>query len=159
MKSLDYLKKLKQEYYKNKFPNVPLFAIPVPKFSDKTANGLTKCIIEFLTLEGWQAERINTMGRTIDNRKQITDVLGQTKTIGSTTYIPTTGTKGSADISATIKGFSIKIEVKIKDQQSENQKKYQESIERAGGQYWLVRTFDEFYKRYYNYLNGGNNNQ
>ena len=159
MKPLDHLKKLKLEYYQKKYPNVPSFAIPVPKFSDKTANGLTKCIIEFLTLEGWQAERINTMGRTIDNRKQITDVLGQTKTIGSTTYIPTTGTKGSADISATIKGFSIKIEVKIKDQQSENQKKYQESIERAGGQYWLVRSFDEFYKRYYNYLNGGNNNQ
>jgi hypothetical protein len=85
--------------------------------------------------------------------------LGQTKTIGSTTYIPTTGTKGSADISATVKGFSIKIEVKINDQQSENQKKYQESIERSGGQYWLVRSFDQFYERFQNFMNGANNNQ
>mgnify|MGYP001809708218 CR=1 FL=1 len=159
MKPLDHLKKLKLEYYKSRYPNVPSFAAPVPKFSDKTANGLTKCIIEYLTLEGWQAERINTMGRTIDNRKQITDVLGQTKTIGSTTYIPTTGTKGSADISATVKGMSIKIEVKINDQQSDNQKKYQESIERSGGQYWLVRSFDQFYERYHNFMNGSNNNQ
>jgi hypothetical protein len=159
MKPLDHLKQLKLEWYKTRYPNVPPFAAPVPKFSDKTANGLTKCIIEFLTLQGWQAERINTMGRNIDNRKQITDVLGQTKTIGSTTYIPTTGTKGSADISATVKGFSIKIEVKIKDQQSENQKKYQESIEKSGGQYWLVRSFDQFYERYHNFMNGGNNNQ
>lgn len=159
MKPLDHLKKLKLEYYQKRYPNVPSFAAPIPKFSDKTANGLTKCIIEYLTLEGWQAERINTMGRTIDNRKQITDVLGQTKTIGSTTYIPTTGTKGSADISATVKGFSIKIEVKINDKQSDNQKKYQESIERSGGQYWLVRSFDQFYERYHNFMNGGNNNQ
>jgi hypothetical protein len=37
-----------------------------------------------------------------------------------------TSTAGSADISATIKGRSVKIEVKIgKDRQSEAQKKYQ----------------------------------
>ena len=30
--------------------------------TDTTANGLTSCIIDFLTWEGWQAERINTTG-------------------------------------------------------------------------------------------------
>ena len=80
-----------QEYYKNKFPNVPLFAIPVPKFSDKTANGLTKCIIEFLTLSGHFAERVNSMGRMLDKRETYTDVLGQKKTVGSMKYIPSTG--------------------------------------------------------------------
>ena len=159
MKPLDHLKKLKLEYYQKRYPNVPLFAAPVPKFSDKTANGLTKCIIEFLTLQGWQAERINTMGRVIDSRKTYTDIIGRQKVIGSTKYIPTTGTIGSADISATVKGFSIKIEVKIQDQQSENQKKYQESIEKSGGQYWLVRSFDQFYERFHNFMNGCNNNQ
>jgi hypothetical protein len=154
MKALDKLKALKLKQHKERYPNLPAHAIPQPKFSDKTANGLTRCIIEYLTLLGWQAERIATMGRVIDNRKQITDVLGQRKTIGSTTYIPTTGTKGSADISATIYGRSVKIEVKIKDRQSEHQKMYQAMIEKSGGQYWLVRSFDEFYERLNNFTSG-----
>jgi len=154
MKALQILKDLKIKQNKERYPSMPDYAIPQPKYNDKTANGLTKAIIEYLTLLGWQAERINTMGRVIDNRKTITDVLGQRKTIGSTTYIPTTGTKGSADISATIYGRSVKIEVKMKDRQSEDQKMYQEMIEKSGGQYWLVRSFDEFYERLNNFTSG-----
>jgi hypothetical protein len=60
------------------------------------------------------------------------------------TYTPSTGTKGSADISATIRGRSVKIEVKQKDKQSEVQKQYQQSIEKAGGVYMIFRNFDDF---------------
>ena len=88
------------------------------------------------------------MGRMIDNTKVVTDALGNQRRIGSMTYIPTTGTKGSADVSATIQGRSVKIEVKIKDRQSEAQKEYQQRIETAGGVYWLVRSFDEFYGKF-----------
>jgi hypothetical protein len=85
------------------------------------------------------------MGRVIDNRKTYTNVIGQNVTIGSTQYIPGTSTKGTADISATIKGRSVKIEVKIgKDKQSEAQKQYQSNIERAGGTYIIAKTFSEF---------------
>jgi len=123
MKPLDRLKQLKQEAMLESYPNVPKYAISAPKYEDKTANGLTKCIIEFLQLSNHQAERINTMGRPIDNRKQVTDVIGRTKTIGSMTWGKSTATKGSADISATIQGKSVKIEVKIgKDRQSQDQK-------------------------------------
>jgi len=151
---IQHLKQLKLNQTSAKSPNVPVHALPRPSYSDKTANGLTKCILDWINLNGWQAERINTMGRTIDSRKQVTDVIGRVQTIGSITYIPTTGTKGSADISATIKGQSVKIEVKIKDRQSESQKRYKERIEQSGGEYWLVRSFDEFYKRYHDYMNG-----
>lgn len=154
MKALNILKELKLKQLREQYPNVPSHAVSVPKYSDKTANGLTKCIIEYLTLLGWQAERINTMGRVLDNRKTVTDVLGQRKTIGSTTYIPTTGTKGSADISATIYGRSVKIEVKMKDRKSEDQKRYKAMIEKSGGQYWLIRSFDEFYERLNNFTSG-----
>jgi hypothetical protein len=86
------------------------------------------------------------MGRMLDNRKTYTDVIGRTKTIGSTKYIPTTGTKGSADISATINGRSVKIEVKYgKDRQLKDQKTYQEQVERAGGVYYIAKDFDSFY--------------
>jgi hypothetical protein len=94
MKPLDILKQLKQESMLKSYPNVPKYAISAPKYEDKTANGLTKCVKEFLELSGHQAERINTMGRPIDNRKQVTDVIGRTKTIGSMTWGKSTATKG-----------------------------------------------------------------
>lgn len=114
-------------------------------YTDKTANGLTKCIVHWLNLNGWQAERISTTGRYIDNSKVVTDILGNKKKIGTGKYIKGSGTNGSADISATIKGRSIKIEVKIgKDRQSDAQKKYQEMIEKAGGIYFIATDFDDF---------------
>jgi hypothetical protein len=149
MKSLDILKELKLNESINEHPNVPRYAIAVPKYTDKTANGLTKCILDYLQLSNHQAERINTMGRPIDNRKQVTDVIGRTKTIGTMTWGKSTATKGSADISATIEGLSVKIEVKIgKDRQSEDQKIYQAKIEKAKGYYWIVKNFDDFMKKY-----------
>jgi hypothetical protein len=153
MKPLDRLKHLKQESMLEAYPNVPKYALSTPKYEDKTANGLTKCIIEFLQLSNHQAERINTMGRPIDNRKQVTDVIGRTKTIGSMTWGKSTATKGSADISATIQGRSVKIEVKIgADRQSEDQKVYQANIEKSGGQYWIAKNFDDFIKKYDDFL-------
>ena len=154
MKPLKILTELKQEEQRKQYPNVPDHALKVPKYSDKTANGLTKCIIDFLNLSGHFAERINTMGRMIDGRKQVTDVIGRTKTIGSAKYIPTTGTKGSSDISVTIKGRSVKIEVKInKDRQSQDQILYQHRTEQAGGTYLIAKDFESFYDWYIGYLN------
>lgn len=52
---------------------------------------------------------------------------------------------GTADISATIWGRSVKIEVKIgNDKQSQDQKNYQKSIENAKGYYLIVKDFDSF---------------
>lgn len=136
-------------------PSMPRDYVPRHKYIDTTANGLTRCILDWINFNGGQAERINTTGRVIDNSKIVTDVMGATRKIGSTQYIKGTGTKGSADISATIKGRSVKIEVKIKDKQSIHQIKYQQDIENAGGQYWLCHNFDEFmfhYEAFLDYL-------
>lgn len=123
--------------------------VPKTTYTDKTANGLTKCIVHWLNLNGWQAERISTTGRYIDNSKIVTDILGNTKKIGTGKYIKGSGTNGSADISATIKGMSVKIEVKIgNDRQSEAQIVYQKMIERAGGIYFIAKDFDEFIEFY-----------
>ena len=154
MKPIEHLRQLKLAKTKELYPNVPDIALPKIEYNDRSANGLTKCILDFLIFSGHHAERINTMGRMIDNRKTYTDVIGRTKTIGSAKYIPTTGTKGSSDISATIKGRSVKVEVKIgKDRQSQAQKDYQAMIERAGGIYIIARNFDEFYDWYCQYMN------
>jgi hypothetical protein len=138
---------LKEEIDRIKYPNVPyLGAAPV---HERGANDLTRLIKSFLIMEGWQCERISTMGRMVGKPQIKNDIIGLPQIIGSQKYIKGTGTNGSADISATIKGRSVKIEVKWKkDRQSEAQKKYQQDIERAGGIYYIAQTFDEFIKWY-----------
>lgn len=132
---------------KRKYPSLPDHGLSVKSYSDKTANGLTRCIIDFLRFEGWQAERINCTGRLIDNRQVITDVIGRHKRIGSSQWIPTSGQRGTADISAIIQGCSIKIEVKIgRDRQSPAQKEYQRQVEQSGGVYFIARSWMEFVK-------------
>ena len=129
------------------------------QYTDKTANGLTRAIIDFVKLRGGQAERISTTGRPIDRRQTYTDVVGMRRTIGSIEWIKGTSTKGSADISATIAGRSVKIEVKIlADRQSEAQKQYQADIENAGGLYYIAKDFTSFVEWYYQTFGKGSNN-
>lgn len=119
------------------------------KFNDKTANGLTKAVITFINLSGGQAERINNMGRRIDKTKVHTTVTGFRQVVGSVEWQKGSGTKGTADISATINGLSVKIEVKIgKDKQSDHQKKYEANITQAGGMYLIAKEFTPFVKWY-----------
>ena len=127
------------------------------KHRDDTANGLTRCIIDYLHYKGWQAERINTTGIPIDSRRQVKDITGRTRSIGSLTWRPSGSTVGSADISATINGRSVKIEVKIgKDRQSEAQRQYQAAIEQAGGLYYTAHDFTTFVAWYHqNFGKGG----
>lgn len=139
-----YFRELRKQY-----PTFPEFALPPPKYTDTTANTLTKCIKDFLNYTGHQAERISSGGRTIDNRKMTTDGIGRNVQVGSTKYIPGTSTNGTADVSAVIFRLPVKIEVKIgKDKQSKDQIKYQENVERAGGIYWIAKDFDGFIEDY-----------
>jgi len=141
------LKRLDLEAKERKFPDVPYLV--ASDFSDKTANGLTKCVIKFLHLHGWQAERINTTGRPLDRRQIVSDCMGFKKQIGSLTWIPGTSTRGSADISSTIQGRSVKVEIKVgRDRMRPDQWKYKEAVEKAGGIYIVVTSFDQFYAWY-----------
>lgn len=130
---------------RQKFPEIPPEWLAPRKYRDDTANGLTRCIIHFLKFKGQQAERINNTGRLIDDQRTFNDVLGRTRTIGKKKWIKSTGTRGTADISAAIVGKSVKIEVKISDRQSKSQKEYQQQVELAGGIYFIARTFEDFY--------------
>ena len=139
------LKQSELAYKSIKYPTMPVTHIATTMHSDKDTNSLTRCVLDWLKFEGWQGERISTTGKYIDSREQFTDVLGRTRTIGSGKFIPGQGTKGSADISSTVKGRSVKWEIKFgKDRQSDAQKRYQEQIEKAGGYYFIVKTFDDF---------------
>lgn len=146
------LKELETAYLTKKYPSVPLYALAYTAFKETSANELTKCVTKFLNMSGWQAERINTMG-VYREAKKVQDMDGITRVVGKGKYTPSGSTKGSADISATIYGRSVKIEIKYgRDVQSEAQKKYQKAIEDAGGIYIIVREFDKFVQWYDNFL-------
>ena len=104
------------------------------------------------TKRNYMAERINCTGRYMDRSQTFEDVTGKVRTIGTGQWIPTSGMKGTADISAVIQGRAVKIEIKIRDAQSEDQKRYQEATERAGGIYLIVRSFAEFYDWYNEFI-------
>lgn len=135
---------------------------PRKKFSDNTANSLTETIVKFLNNAGHQAERIRSEGRMIDNTKNVTDVLGRTKRIGSVKWVKSTSTNGTADVSATIRvdvggrilGVSVKWEVKMRDKQSDAQKRYEDAVRNAGGYYFLVHNIEEFWAQYQSVLSG-----
>ena len=145
------LKALELEILKDKSTMNPRYLEDLlTDWNDNSANSLTKSIEFYINANGFQAERINTMGVYREGKKiQVGENTRQLK--GK--WTPSTSTKGSADISATIRGRSVKIEVKYgKDKQSEVQKRYQESIELAGGTYFIARNFDEFIIFYNNFI-------
>lgn len=137
-----------------KSPSMPPNYVIGKKYSDKTANGLENAICDFLNATGSQAERIKNTGREIKT-KDVNSNLGTI--LGKSTFIPGTGTNGSADISATIPkhygleviGQSVKIEVKIGyDKQSQHQKEYEQAITKSGGIYYIAKDFTSFVKWY-----------
>ena len=146
---LKLLNSLAFDQLRGKHPDIRPELLPRPGFKDKTANDLTRSIIKFLQLKGHQCERISTTCRLIDQRKVVTDCIGHRRQIGSLKWIPTSGTRGSADISATIKGRSVKIEVKVgRDRQSLDQIKYAKSVMDAGGIYFIAGNFEQFFQWY-----------
>lgn len=113
-----------------KYPTVPDHALPSKKFTDSTANGLTKAIVEWLTLNGCWATRVSSAGRYIASAGK---------------FIPSTTKKGTADIHAIINGRHVSIEVKIgADRMSEAQLKVKSAIEKSGGIYFIATDFDSF---------------
>jgi hypothetical protein len=147
-------KRFTELYLKNTLQKYPSFigrenCIPKPNLTENGANALTRLVIDFLNYNNAQAERISSQGQYRDNTKIVTDVIGRQRKIGSATWTRGTSTKGTADISATIKGRSVKIEIKWqKDKQSEAQKLYEQQINKAGGIYIIVKTFDDFVNWY-----------
>lgn len=143
-------KRIESDYLRYTLEKYPSFinrehCMPSYKSKESGANDLTRLVIDFLTWNNCQAERISSQGQYRDGKKTVTDVIGRQRTIGTGVWTPSTSTKGTADISATIRGRSVKIEIKWgADRQGDAQKEYQLSIEKAMGIYIIVKTFDDF---------------
>ena len=95
----------------------------------RTGNGLTRAIVNYINWIGGNATRISSSGRKVGS-----------------TWIPGNTRKGTADVTATYLGRSIKIEVKAgNDVPSDHQLKEQARERAAGGIYEFVHNMHELY--------------
>ena len=160
MEKSNWKKELKQMKLKNLqerspdfFYNSGGFLMKTNPYTDETANGLTKAIIDWLTFSGCYANRINVQGQA---RKERIEMAGGNY-MDKITYTPSTTNKGTADISAIISGRHVSIEVKIgKDRMSLHQLKEMERVTSAGGKYFIARDMPSFLE-FYNEMTVNNN--
>lgn len=117
-------------YYTGRMANIPIECRALYKFSDKSANELTRAIVAWLNSHGAFGARVNTTG-TFDKR------TGRYRCSGST--------KGMADVTAIIGGKHVSLEIKHgHDKPRAAQLQVQQQVQQAGGIYEFVHTFAEF---------------
>lgn len=137
-----------KEHYPLAYKEGHYFKPDMPKIN--TANGLTKYICNFINWSGYFATRINVQGRLVDGVEKTDSgaLIGKKKWIKSSTA------KGTADISATIKGKSVQLEIKVgSDKPRPAQIEMQQKIRKAGGIYEFISTPDEFILLFDNIVN------
>lgn len=147
--ALQTLNELAKQKKIEKYKGYPLHCLTFDTYKDKTTNELTKSVMAWLKLHNYHVERTGNEGRIIDQRQTVTNVIGQTKTIGSLKRIYSSGTRGTSDIKAIVNGRFIAIEIKninTKDRHSSYQKDYQKQVETSGGVYIVVASFQGFYE-------------
>lgn len=119
-------------------------------WSDKTTNGLTKAIIDWLTYSGHYANRINTQGQArIHKVPRYSMFSGKIEYTDKVQYTKGATNKGTPDIDTIIDGKAVKIEVKAgKDRIRDEQIRQGERITAAGGIYFVCVNMDQFVNWY-----------
>lgn len=117
-----------------KYPNIPDYALTVPQYEDATANGLTKCIIDFLNSQDHcSCFRISNEG------------VMRTNQYGKSFRAKSSMQNGISDLIGCVWGRFVSLEIKVgRDIQSQAQKEYQRQIENAKGYYLIIRNLQEF---------------
>lgn len=129
-----------------------LVASPKPFNLTKT-NDLERAVCRWFELKGYKAERVKVQGRLIGSDVvTYNTITGKRQTIDKAKYVPSTGAKGTADISVTCRNkegavMSLRIEVKngyTNDRVRPDQIKYKQQHEASGGTYIIIHYFSEF---------------
>lgn len=114
-------------------------------------------VIDFLEWNGHEANRIDTKGTAVIDKKakpKYDIVSGKVTHSTKVNFIPTNTKKGTEDISARLVhpkhpfGVPWAIEIKINDSQSDKQKEREHELKSKGLWYDIVRNFDDFYELY-----------
>lgn len=109
----------------------PTFPYPVrSKYSDKSANALTRCIVDYCNLSGHFATRLQSTGTYRADLQK---------------FIPSTQRAGMPDVFAVVEGRAVFVEVKIgRDTLSDVQKETISDLKKAGASVYLAKTFAGF---------------
>ena len=126
-----------------KHSEVPAQYVPKTKFSDKSANDLTKSIIAYMDAIGGHANRLQSQGQYVPDK--VETVNGRRVVAVKGGFRKGTTKAGTADVMVAYRGIVVMVEVKYgKDRQSEKQKGYQLEVEGAGVPYLIAKTFEQF---------------
>lgn len=130
------LKRLKLEYIKETAPGFfelsGGYAMEVKPYKDSTANGLTRCIEDFIKHQSGYVNRVNTTG--------IMRKIG-----GEMKWTKGNSNKGAFDLRFVFQGKSGDVEIKIgKDSMSEAQEREMKRIIAAGGLAFIAKDFPSF---------------
>lgn len=146
----DELRTLKLEHIKKNTPAAfeasGGFTMKIKPYEDKTSNGLTRCIMDFLEFNAHYANRINTQGQPRIKKIPRYSIFSQKVEYSEkVTYTKSATNKGTPDIDSIINGFAVKIEVKAgEDRVSDAQTEEAEKIVRAGGLHFIAQDFPSF---------------
>ena len=130
--SLHHLVTLDLEARRAAHPTVPPFAITRHKFSDASANDLTKSIVRWFAVHGHFSTRLASTGTYREDLKK---------------FVASQQRAGLPDVFAVVEGRAVFVEVKHdKDQLSDVQEETIQALEQAGAMVFVARTFQGFYE-------------
>ena len=131
MNALQHLCQLADQRKAERSPNFPAKYIPRSKYSDRDANGLTRCVVDWLTLNGHFATRLSSTGIYREDLKK---------------FVPSQQRAGMPDVLAVVNGHALFIEVKAgKDYVSTVQQNTHKALADAGAWVYVARNFQHFY--------------
>lgn len=151
----DALKRLKLADMEKRYPAAFIasggYNQRVKPYSDKTTNGLTRCIIDFLNFSGHWSVRVNVQGQARVRKIPKFNILsGQIEQHEKVQWTKGMTAKGTPDIDSIIFGKPAKIEVKAgKDKIRDEQVEQGQRIQDAGGLYYVASTMPLFLEWYF----------
>ena len=111
-------------------PNFPAKYIPRSNYSDRDANGLTRCIVDYLNFSGHFATRLQSTGTYRDDLNK---------------FVPSQQRAGMPDVLAVVDGRALFVEVKVgRDTLSQPQKQTITTLEQAGAWVYVAHSFEGF---------------
>lgn len=136
-----------KENFKQQFPHAHRdghYIEPIyPKVRE--SNGMQTAIVNYLNWMGHRAKRINNMGRLVDG----VDVTESGAKITAKKWIPSAAGRGQSDVSSTLWGKSVQLEIKAgNDKPSADQLKEQAKERKAGGIYEFIFSIEAFFELY-----------
>ncbi|MFD1144549.1 VRR-NUC domain-containing protein [Larkinella insperata] len=131
MTAFQHLNALADQHKAARHPSFPAKYTPSSKYSDRDANGLTRCIVDYLNLSGHFGTRLASTGTYRADLQK---------------FVHSQQRAGLPDVFGVVDGRAVFVEVKVgKDRLSDVQKQTIHQLEQAGAWVYVADSFQGFY--------------